>query len=161
MGSRRWALPSFVDIVLKTSNIFEETTLVRQQMRGDKAMHKRDLVQWHLENDGKMLCRIPDKADSFERLRDKKSCKAKDFTVKIITKMHRLDRKNRKEMREELDQTQQPEMTLVHVSSARLASDVNGLFEKFKNGEIDQTECMKQVNDLKKQTLSQTARQKD
>lgn len=67
-------------------------------MRGDEAMCKQELFHWHLDDDGKMCYRIPNKVNSFEAFRNKKSCKAKDYAIEIVTKMHRLDCINRREL---------------------------------------------------------------
>lgn len=48
---------------------------MREQMKGDEAVYKKELIYWHLEcNNEKMTSRIPNKVDSFARLR-KKDCK--------------------------------------------------------------------------------------
>lgn len=78
---------SFVDTVLEASNIIEETTLMREQIKSDEAAFKRDMIYWYLEDDlEKMTYRIPSKVDTFDRFRDKKSNKAKDYAIEIVTK---------------------------------------------------------------------------
>lgn len=89
---------SFVDEVLKASKVIEPTTLMRDQMNGDESMYKRELIHWHLEDDGKMMYRIPNKVNSFKAFRSKKSCKVKDFSVEIVTKMYRLYMVNMQEI---------------------------------------------------------------
>ena len=44
-----------------------------------------------LPNVQQMAYRLPSKADTFERFRDKKSSKAKDYAIEIVTKMYCLD----------------------------------------------------------------------
>jgi hypothetical protein len=91
-----------VDAVLEASNIIEGTTLMRDQIKGDEARHKQDMIDWYLGEDWqKMAYRMPSKADTFERLRDKKSSKAKDYAIEIVTKMYRLDCIDRKELGKE------------------------------------------------------------
>lgn len=34
------------DTVLEASDVMEETTLMREQIKGDKAAHKRDMTYW-------------------------------------------------------------------------------------------------------------------
>lgn len=86
---------SFVSVALNASKVIEETTMMRELMKGDEATYKRELVTWHLESEypnglSKMLYRIPKKADTFARFRDKKSCKVKDFAIEVVTKMYRI-----------------------------------------------------------------------
>ena len=96
-------MPSFVDAVLGTSKVIEETTLVREQMKDDEATHKKELVCWHLESDReKMAHRIPNKVKSFLGLR-RKDCKVEDHAVEIVVKMCRLHSVDMKELREEID----------------------------------------------------------
>ena len=103
-GLRKGRMPSFVDIALATSKKIEETTLMRDQMKEDEAMYKRELIYWHLESDReKMTYRIPNKVNSFEGFRKKKSCKVKDYAVEIVTKMYRLHCINMRELQEEVD----------------------------------------------------------
>ena len=90
-------MPSFVDAVLKASDVIEETTLMREQMRGDEATYKRELIRWHLDSDHeKMSYRILRKVNSFAGLR-KKDCKVKDYAVEVVTKMYRLHAINMKD----------------------------------------------------------------
>jgi len=112
-GLRNGVLPSFVDAVLARSKKIKETTSMRKQMEDDKAMHKRELVCWHLVSDEKMLCRIPNKVNSFEGFRKKKRCKVKDCDVEIIVKMHRLHCVNTKELQEEIGNKKQDKKTNV------------------------------------------------
>ena len=100
-GLRKGRMASFVDVVLDASKVIEETTLMRVQMKGDEKMYEEQLVYWHLRDDGKMCYRIPNKVNSFEAFRKKKSCKAKDYAVEIVTKMYRLHCINMKELKEE------------------------------------------------------------
>jgi hypothetical protein len=93
---------SFVSVVLNASKVIEETTMMRELMKGDEATYKRELVMWHLETESyngasKMLYRIPKKADTFARFRDKKSCKVKDFAIEVVTKMYRIYQKDKLE----------------------------------------------------------------
>ena len=75
-----------MDAVLEASNIIEETTLMREQIKSDEAAFKLDMIYWYLEDDlEKMTYRIPSKVVTFDRLRDKKSNKAKDYAIEIVT----------------------------------------------------------------------------
>ncbi len=97
-------------IVLETSKVIEETTLMEEQMKGDIAFYKQDLMHWHREeHDQKMAYRIPTKVKTFKGFRDKKSCKAKDWAIEIVTKMYRLDQVNRKQILEEIEASKVPQ----------------------------------------------------
>lgn len=89
---------SWIDTVLETSKIIEETTLMREQMRADEARYKQDLFDWHCSDEGKVMYRIPNKVKTFAQFRNKKSCKVKDYAIEVVTKMYRLDQINRKQM---------------------------------------------------------------
>lgn len=41
----------FVDAALEASNVTEETTLMREQIKGDEATYKQDMIYWYLEDD--------------------------------------------------------------------------------------------------------------
>lgn len=63
---------SFVDIVFEASTKIEETTLMREHIKGDEASHKKRLIDWFLHSDDeKMEYRIPNQASSFELLQRK------------------------------------------------------------------------------------------
>ena len=64
-------------------------------------MYKQDLIKWHLEDNENMCYRIPNKVKSFEAFRNKKSCRAKDYAIEIVTKMYRFDCINHKELERE------------------------------------------------------------
>ena len=81
---------SWVDLVLDTSKIIEETTLMRMQMEIDVSTYRRELIHWHLDDDNKMLYRVPNKVDTFDMFRNKKSCKVKDYAIEVVSKMYRI-----------------------------------------------------------------------
>ena len=95
VGIRRGNMKDLYRKVLETSKIIEETTLMEERMRDDINMYKRELMDWHLGDDQKMCYRIPRLAKTFVAFRNKKSCKAKDFAIEIVTKMYRIDQEER------------------------------------------------------------------
>ena len=92
---------SWVDIVLKASDVIEETTLMREQMKDDEAAYKNDLRDFYFGQE--MQYRLPSKVRTYKAFRMKKSNKVKDYAVEIVTKMYRIDRVNRQEMKQEID----------------------------------------------------------
>ena len=90
---------SWIETVLKTSDVIEETTLMREQAKGDESAYKQELHNWHLvEDNEKMLYRIPNKVKTYVQFRNKKRCKAKDLVVEFVTKLYRIDMQNRKDV---------------------------------------------------------------
>lgn len=82
--------PDWIYTVLDASKVIKETTLMRELVKTDVQAYRQDLVHWHLDDDDKMLHRIPTKVDTFARFRNKKSCKVKDYAIEIVTKMYRI-----------------------------------------------------------------------
>lgn len=97
-GPRKGRMLSFVDAILDASKVIEETTVMREQMKGDEAAHKKELIYWHLESDrDKMTHGIPNKVNSFAGFQNKKSCKVKDCAiVKGATDLIKTQRKLKK-----------------------------------------------------------------
>jgi len=62
-----------------------------------------------------MTHRIPNKVNSFEGFRKKKSCKVKDCAVKIVTKMCHLHCINMRELQEEVDNKRKQMMKMKKV----------------------------------------------
>jgi hypothetical protein len=71
-------------------------------MKEDENNYKRELIHWHLSDDNKIAYRIPNKVNSFKMFRNKKSCKVKDYSIEVVTKMYRLHNVNLKELKEEM-----------------------------------------------------------
>jgi len=93
---------SFVDYVLTVSNVIEETTLMREQMKVDESNYKHDLVYWYIEGEGDREAgyRLPSKVKTFHAMAKKKRNKAMDIAFDFVTKMYRLDQVNRREISE-------------------------------------------------------------
>ncbi len=90
-GLRKKEFNSWVDVVLEKSTTIGETTTMRDRMHLDEEMYKNELLYWHLGRDNQKLpYKIPEKVDTVERFRTKKSCKAKDYAIEITTKMYRI-----------------------------------------------------------------------
>lgn len=104
-GIRRGSFKDLYRKVLDTSKVIEETTLMEEQMRDDINTYKTELIHWHHNDDGKMCYKIPRMAKTFEAFRDKKSCKAKDYAVEIVTKMYRLDQEDRVAVKKEIEES--------------------------------------------------------
>jgi hypothetical protein len=99
-GLRSGSMGSFIDKVLETSKVIEESTLMRQQMRGDEAAYKQDMMEFYYGQE--MQYRKPSQVNSFKASSKKKSCKPKDFAIEITTKMYRLHCINIRELKEEI-----------------------------------------------------------
>lgn len=97
---------SFVDYVLRVSDVIEETTLMRSQLKNDELKYSVELIHWYVEGEGVVTrgYRTPSKVKTFKAFRNKKSNKAKDIAFEIVTKMYRLDQVNRKEILLELEE---------------------------------------------------------
>jgi hypothetical protein len=78
---------------------------MEEQMREDINTYKGELMHWHHDDDRKICYRIPRMAKTFAAFRDKKSCKAKDFAIEIVTKMYRLDQQERVALKESITTT--------------------------------------------------------
>ena len=88
---------SLIDVILDVSEVIEETTLMRTQMKEDESLYKRELVYWYVEDDdGKVQYRKPTKAKTFGQFRNKKNhCPAKSYAIELVAKAYRLDRISR------------------------------------------------------------------
>ena len=94
-------LDAWVDVVLKVSEVIEETTLMRDQMKDDVLAYKNDITRFYFGEE--MAYRIPKMVKTFKAFRMKKRNKVKDYAIEIVTKMYRIDRVNRQELKQEID----------------------------------------------------------
>lgn len=86
-GLRAGGVPPLVNIVLDTSKIINETTMMRSMIAQDEASYRRALEDWHLTGG---CYRIPTKIATFHQLRKKRSCKVKDCVIEMVTKLYRI-----------------------------------------------------------------------
>jgi hypothetical protein len=64
---------------------------MRERIEIDEVLFKQDIFNFY-EGGG----RLPSKVNTFAAFREKKSNKVKDAAIKIVTKMYRLDRINKR-----------------------------------------------------------------
>lgn len=101
----------WVDVVLTASDVIEETTLMRAQIRADVNSWTTDIVDYYTLHDAPMMaCAIGSvrkgrrderklsAREALDKFRDAKSTKPKDWAIEAVTKMYRLDYTSRREM---------------------------------------------------------------
>lgn len=78
----------FVDVVLKASNVIEDTTLMREFIKDDENRYKQRMIDYY--HGEEMEYKVPYAVSNVEAFRNKKTNMVKDTAVEVVTKMYRI-----------------------------------------------------------------------
>lgn len=139
-GGLKW-----VDVVLEASDVIEETTLMREQMKVDVQTYERDIINYYLHdhdtfmmphaigtvNKGRSNERKLTVKQALRKFRDARDTKPKSWAIEVVTKMYRLDCINRQDMRVDDDGVYH------NCGDDELTADINAAFSAYTRGLID------------------------
>jgi hypothetical protein len=137
LSSKKYQLHrDFMECVLETSKVIEETTLMRHEVEGDERFWKNHLMDFYFNAEGHEVNQ-PRLVHNIKQYRERKDNKVKTVTEEIIAKMYRIwlrDNKDAVKFNEKKgDDT--------------LTSEINEAFKKFEDGQIDKEGFTKTVSE--------------